>query len=337
MSGLRTTRIGSSSILPTTEGSRGLGESSEVITQEDHADVKEVKTFVKGYQGDLAIILVTGAPGVGKSTLCNHMRSIMNAKGPCDNYVSYTRTRPGSHSGSVTSLFETYTLGGNERVCLQDGKGLEDGDLGLLELAITGRLMNNFDMTVSMDAIKEAQAKRGANKRLTEEDKKILDRLRSGNDDDPELERFRPKAVFVVLDATALGDREGEAMVRYRDMVEKIHEHEIKVCIILNKCDGVIGDLEERRAIWNDPVSLLDRPEVERLIEEVSEDLGVEPFDVYPMLAKPKRKELSPAHSLLVIRPFGFILSELKKCARESVHDPQECAPVADDESDDED
>jgi len=336
MSGPRTTRIGFSSILPTTGGSRGLGDTTDAITQQDNALLRDVRRFVRGYKGKRVIILLTGVPGVGKTTLCNHIRSIMNAKGPYDNYIAYSRTAPGSHSGSVTGLFETWMLGGNGRVCLQDGKGLDEGDTDLLDLAVTGRLRNGYDMTTPMDKIKEVLAKKGMGRTLTEEEKKTLDHLRMGADDDPELECFRPSAVFVVLDATAIGDRDGVTMVKYCDMIEVIHKHKVKLCIILNKCDKLIDDPKERDAIWNDPMSILERPEVERLIEEVSEDLGVEPFDVYPMLAKPKRKELSPAHSLLVIRPFGFILSELRRRYREELYEPGAYSDVEDPESDEE-
>uniref|UniRef100_A0A7S1P094 Uncharacterized protein n=1 Tax=Vitrella brassicaformis TaxID=1169539 RepID=A0A7S1P094_9ALVE len=158
--------------------------------------LKEKKRSIRDYKGKPLKIIVTGEPGVGKTTFCNHSRSIMSAKGSHGRYVEYSHTAPGSHSGSVTSLFETYMLGGNERVCLQDGKGLEieDGDLGLLKLNLEGRMKDNFNMKLGCEGIKDMYFNKGLGKKLTREEENAMSLLRSGDDDDPQLEAYRPKA-----------------------------------------------------------------------------------------------------------------------------------------------
>jgi len=273
--------------------------------------LKEKKRSIRDYKGKPLKIIVTGEPGVGKTTFCNHSRSIMSAKGSHGRYVEYSHTAPGSHSGSVTSLFETYMLGGNERVCLQDGKGLEigGGDEGLLKLAMEGRMKNSFNMKLGCEGIKDMYFNKGLGKKLTREEENAMSLLRSGDDDDPQLEAYRPNVVFLVIDAAATSE---SGLENYRKMVEEINKHKVKLCIILNKCDKLIDDPEERKALMNNPMAILNRPKVTEECEKVSEALGVGLLDVYAMISKPMRKELNPDHSLLVIRPFTSVLDDLK-------------------------
>jgi len=81
-------------------------------------------------------------------------------------------------------------------VSLQDGKGLEieDGDLGLLKLNLEGRMKDNFNMKLGCEGIKDMYFNKGLGKKLTREEENAMSLLRSGDDDDPQLEAYRPKA-----------------------------------------------------------------------------------------------------------------------------------------------
>jgi len=299
-------------LLPRFSGNRGLGNTSDLCR------VKQIKDFVREYKGRPVTILFAGEPGVGKTTLCNHIRSIMNAMGPYDNYVTYGPTAPGGHYSSVTSTLETYMLGGNKYLCLQDGKGLEHRNLRLLLLLVEGRIKNGFNMTIDYDEIKDIQAKKCMGQELTREEEQILSLLRVGTT--AELERYRPKAVFLVMDATATSPT---GLEHYRKMARVVRYHDVKVIVILNKCDEIIED-NDRQHIYSDPLLILESAKVDKTVEKVSAALGVEEHDVYPMISRPmKKKELTPEHSLLVIRPFTFILNDLIRCHRERIFDDE--------------
>jgi len=118
-----------------------------------------------------------------------------------------------------------------------------------------------------------------------------------------------------------------------------INKHKVKLMVILNKCDKIIEGPEERKAVRDDPLSIIDHPDIEDKVEEVSETLGVESYNVFPMISRPRSTQLSPAQSLVILRPFAFVMTNLKRCNREKLLDQEavEYSDGEDIESEDED